>query len=538
MKRTLTIHFHRAVTDPRQETLEVVVTPLASANHPQNDQTILGLKQTRKVTLREPVTVVTFELTPSYQVGMNRPILYRIAWRRGSFGRIESHEFSMPNQNVDFDDLLDLGQIITGENYLSRDDMGVPGGVARLNADGEVLDANGNIILSGDTTDLWVRLENEVAIRNSSIRDLRTDFNNSLNNGLGELQRDQDTKRGALSTTLRDLITAEANTRSTEDLAIRGSLAGVQTSITATANTLRGEFAQADTALDQRKADLIGGKIPANQMPNIALGTARAVSSESEMLQLTSQQVQPGDLAVRPDGTFMLIESDPGNINSWKRITSENTVSSVNGETGEVTLSYTHVGARSATAPIPAEEIIGLDSLFLNKADKTAVDSAHTRISAQSGRIDDLVTQVNGMEGAWSKAVQDAGRFASDADQSARAAAQTASNISDVENSVGQIKQDVLGIESNILTTAGRVSDDAAEVVQNREITTNMAAVVTTAAYLLSKSFDELGPLVNSVNNVEPDENGNVSIFGGGTDLSLTEDANNPGLYHVSTNPQ
>lgn len=60
-----------------------------------------------------------------------------------------------------------------------------------------------------------------------------------------------------------------------------------------------------------------------------------------------------------------------------------------------------------------------------------------------------------------------------------------------------------------------------------------MAAVATTAAYLLSEMFTDLGPIVNSVNNVTPDESGNVSIFGGGTTLTLTEDPENPGLYFV-----
>ena len=534
MKRTLTIHFHRAITDPKQETLEVVVTPLATANHPQRDQTILGLKQTRKVTLREPVTVVTFELTPSYQIGLDQPILYRIAWRRGSFGRIESHEFAMPDQNVDFDDLLDLGHIITGENYLSRDDMGVPGGVARLDEDGQVIDANGNVILSGDTTDLKIRLDNEIMQRDASISELDTRLTRKINDDIRAEREAQDTKRGTLNTTLRDLISAEAGTRSTEDQRIRDSLVGVQESITTAKNVLRAEFIAADDVLDSRKADLIGGKIPANQMPDIALGTAIAVSDEAEMLQLSSSQVQPGDLAVRPDGTFMLVAPSPGDINSWKRITSKNAVSSVNGETGAVVLSYDDVGARSATAKIPVEDLIGLGSLLDNKANKTYVDEAYTRISTQTGRIDALTGVVNGMQGAWAQAVQDAGQYASNADNSAQAAAQSESNISGVEQSVNQTLLDVQGVRDNINVTAGQVSDDAAQVSQDRDTVADLAAVATTAAYLLNQSFEDLGPIVNSVNSVLPDENGNVSIFGGGTTLMLTEDAENPGLYHVT----
>lgn len=534
MKRTLTIHFHRAITDPKQETLEVVVTPLATANHPERDKTVLGLKQTRKVTLREPVTVVTFELTPSYQIGLDQPILYRIAWRRGSFGRIESHEFAMPDQNVDFDDLFDLGNIITGENYLLRDDMGVPGGVARLDEDGNVIDANGNVILSGDTTDLWARLNSEIAVRNDLISGLDTRLTRKIDDDISAERVAQDAKRGTLSSTLSGLITEEADTRSAEDELIRGSLADVQASVTQTAAALRTEFRAADTALGLKKADLVDGKIPANQMPDIALGTAVPVDSEAEMLQLTSSQVQPGDLAVRPDGTFMLVAPSPRDINSWKRITSKNAVSSVNGETGAVVLSYDDVGARSATAGIPVGDIIGLDSLLLNKADNTDVESAHTRITTQRGRIDTLTGRVDGMEGAWAQAVQDAEQYASDADDSARAAAQSESNISNVEHSVNQTLLDVQGVRDNINVTAGQVSGDAAQVSQDRDTVADLAAVATTAAYLLTQSFEDLGPIVNSVNSILPDENGNVSIFGGGTTLMLTEDAENPGLYHVT----
>ena len=534
MKRTLTIHFHRAITDPKAETLEVVVTPLSTANNPERDKTILGLKQVRKVTLREPVTTVTFEMTPTHENGLGQIIPYRIAWRRGSFGRIESYEFSMPNKNVDFDDLFDLGQIVTGENYLSRDDMGVAGGVARLNEDGQVLDANGNIILSGDTTDLWAKLNSEIDARNVAIGKLDRDLRGAITSSENALEARLDSRRGTLNTTLRNLITAEADTRSDEDQHIRGALDNVQASVTQTATTLRAEFAAADTALSLKKADLVNGKIPASQIPDIALGTALPVSTQNEMLQLTSDQVQPGDLAVRPDGTFMLIDDDPRDINSWKRITSKNAVSSVNGETGDVTVTPEMIGARPAGVLIPISELSGLESALANKANKTYAEQNRALINTEKDRTDSLQVTVNGMHQGWLEAVQQAQGYASDADDSAKAAAQSATNISDVEQSVNQTFQDIQGVRDNINVTADQVSDDAHQVTQDRDTVADLAAVATTAAYLLNQSFEDLGPIVNSVNSILPDENGNVSIFGGGTTLMLTEDAENPGLYHVT----
>lgn len=534
MKRKLTIHFHRAVTDPKQEVLEVVVTPLASANHPDNDQTILGLKQTRKVTLREPVTVVEFELTPTYQVGLDRPIMYRIAWRRGSFGRIESREFSMPDQNVDFDDLFDLGHVVSGENYLTQDDLGVPGRVAQLNDAGQVIDANGNIILSGDTTDLKVRLDNEIMQRRAADNTVKSDLRSEIGSAISALSTARENALAGAVSQLNQLISGEAATRSSEDSALRGSITSLQGAITATANTLRGEFAAADTALDQRKADLVGGKIPSNQLPDIALGTVVVVADQAEMLQLTSVQVQPGDLAVRPDGTFMLYEPTPGDPGSWRRITSENAVSSVNGQTGAVTLSYNDVGARSSSAPVPMEDILGLDSTLLNKADKTALSSLSSTVSSESGRLTSLTGRVDNMSGAWQQAVSAAQGFANAASGSASAASQTAQSIEGVEQSVLGTKNDIEQLRTQINSTAGDVSNDAARVRIDADYVEDMVAVQVTALALINDQFGNMDQLVTSVNNVVPDDNGNVSIFGGGTTLTLTEDPANPGLYYVT----
>lgn len=534
MKRQLTIHFHKAVTDPKQETLEVVVTPLTSANHPENDQTILGLKQVRKVTLVEPVTTVVFELTPTYEVGLDRPIMYRIAWRRGSFGRIESHEFAMPNQDVDYDDLFDLGHIVTGENYLVRDDMGKPGGVAQLNDEGQVIDANGNIILSGDTTVVRQRLDNEIMQRKAADSSLRSELINEISSGLTSLNTARANALSGAVSTINSALSAEASTRSQEDTSIRASITALSGDVTATANTLRNEFAAADTALDQRKADLVDGKIPANQMPDIALGTTVVVADQDEMLQLTSAQVQPGDLAVRADGTFMLVSPVPGDPASWRRITAEAAVSSVNGQTGAITLSYNDVGARSATGKIPLDDVLGLSSELSNKADTSTLTNLSSTVNGERTKLTNLTTRVDGMAGAWQQAVSDAEAFAGNASASAGAAAQTAQSIENTEQSVLDIKNEITQLQTAINTTASAVDDDATQVRTDADYVEDMVAVQVTALALLNDQFGNMDQLVTSVNNVVPDESGNVSIFGGGTTLMLTEDPENPGLYHVT----
>ena len=534
MKRQLTIHFHKAITDPKLETLEVVVTPLTSANNPETDQTILGLKQVKKVTLVEPVTPVVFELTPTDEVGLNRRILYRIAWRRGSFGRIESREFSMPDQNVDFDDLFDLGHIITGDNYLRQEDLGVPGRVAQLNDAGQVIDANGNIILSGDTTALQNQLNNEIMQRKAADTSLRSELTNDISAAITSLNTTRANALAGAVSTLNQAISAEATTRSNEDTSIRASVSGVQTKLSTTASTLRNEFAAADAALASTKADLVDGKIPAKQLPDIALGTVVVVEDQAEMLQLTSDQVQPGDLAVREDGTYMLVTPVPSDPGAWRKITAGANVTSVNEQTGAVVLGPSDIGARSASQRIPQADILGLSSTLSGKASTSSLSQLQNLVNTEAGKLSSLTTTVNGMAGAWAQAVSDAQGYANEASGFARDAAQTAQNLENIEQSVLTTKNDISQIRSQIDLTADSVTSNATQVRTDADYVEDMVAVQVTALALLNDQFGNMDQLVTSVNNVVPDESGNVSIFGGGTTLMLTEDPENPGLYHVT----
>ena len=95
------------------------------------------------------------------------------------------------------------------------------------------------------------------------------------------------------------------------------------------------------------KADLVAGKIPTSQMPTLSLTTAVPVTNQASMLALTALQVQPGDVAIRTDGTgtWMLNAIDPSLIGSWTQLTSaSDSVTSVNGQTGVVVLGKANVG--------------------------------------------------------------------------------------------------------------------------------------------------------------------------------------------------
>jgi hypothetical protein len=142
-RRTLTVNFQRSITAGTPNTMEVSVAPLAEPSSPGADVTLVGGTQTKVVLLANEVTPVQFDLVPSDWPGLSGRVLYRIAWRERYLGRQFSRDFVMPNSDVSFADLENLGQIIGGETYLQWTDRGTPGGVAALNTLGQVVDGDG-----------------------------------------------------------------------------------------------------------------------------------------------------------------------------------------------------------------------------------------------------------------------------------------------------------------------------------------------------------------------------------------------------------
>jgi hypothetical protein len=87
------------------------------------------------------------------------------------------------------------------------------------------------------------------------------------------------------------------------------------------------------------------GKIPTDQIPAISFSSVRIISSEAEMLGLTSAVV--GSVAVRTDvnKSFILSANDPTVLSNWiMLLTPAPPVQSVNTYSGHVTLTKTDVG--------------------------------------------------------------------------------------------------------------------------------------------------------------------------------------------------
>lgn len=147
-RRTLTINFQRSVTAAGvPNTIEVAVAPLSEPSAPGPNITLVGGTQTQVVLLDDDITPVVFELVPTDAAGLSERVLYRIAWRERYLGRQYVKDFVMPDSDVAFADLEDLGAIIGGETYIPWSERGQAGGVAGLNELGQVLDGDGNALI-------------------------------------------------------------------------------------------------------------------------------------------------------------------------------------------------------------------------------------------------------------------------------------------------------------------------------------------------------------------------------------------------------
>lgn len=85
-----------------------------------------------------------------------------------------------------------------------------------------------------------------------------------------------------------------------------------------------------------------GGKLPTSQLPNLAITSTSVVASQAAMLALTAEE---GDVAIRTDNgkTYILSSNSPSTLADWKEVTAAGAVTSVNGQSGTVSLSTSNV---------------------------------------------------------------------------------------------------------------------------------------------------------------------------------------------------
>lgn len=349
--RRLTVNFARSVNTTTQipVTMQVVLTPLAPATSVLAGGTFVEAPVAREVVLSATVNSVVFRLVPTDLPGLSQRVLYRIAWRPGGVtGRTFTYDFAMPDADVSFEQLNSLGYVIGGEAYLQHADLGRAGGVARLDDDGKVVDAAGTPSAnSSDITVLSQALQVERVTRQNADEQTRLDLEASLGVQANQIVNTTNSTVSSVRAELTTLITNEIAARQATD----ASLAF--------------------------KADLVSGKIPLAQIPDAARTQGVQVTDQAAMLALTTGQVQQFDFAIRPDGVFALLGTDPSQLGHWSKL---NKVTSVNGFDGEVVLNLSSVAANGGT--IAQSQVTDLAGTLAGKASTIALATTNGRITA------------------------------------------------------------------------------------------------------------------------------------------------------------
>ena len=398
VRRNLTVHFQRSVTvtstDVVAQSVEVSVIPLQDASNAAAVATYVGGVQTANVSLLNEDNVVTFSLVPSNAPGLTGTINYRIMWRVGGVtGRTETYDFAMPDVDISFDELHAIGNIIGGEAYLQRADLGAIGRVAKLNDYGQVVDAFGvPVVGSAEVTALENRLTAEINTRLAREQQQIQFVQNEIESQINSAITSSTNQINQTNANFNAALTTERNARTSTVGTLTTNLTALQTTV-ANNNTSTGNAIFAINASLDRKADLDnGGKIPFNQIPPEAITNWIPLSQPSDrfLLQYPSQ-IQIGDIVLCPLGVWGLFDTNPALESSWYLL---NQVQSVNGQLGFVQLTATDVGAIPVGGSIAQSQITGLSAALALLAPRTITTALQQSVDAI--RNDTTIVKLNG----------------------------------------------------------------------------------------------------------------------------------------------
>ena len=396
LKRSLEFHFPRSVSVAKQipQALEVIITPLSDPSAPDQGTYVGGL-QKQSVLLDDDDNVLLFRLVPTASPDLLAPVTYRAAWREGGvIGRTFTYDFAMPDADIRFDELAELGQIIGGETYLQQTDLGVPGRVAKLNDDGVPVDSDGHPAAGAAALDSLANMvDDETTARMAgdatTLTQAQSYTNAQVNDLSGQVASDLEQVSTTLTAAIDTEIAARQNGIATEvasRIAADASLSTVIDSLSTSIDSLSSGLATKAT-LDS------SGLLPLSQIPAAAITNAVSVSNQAAMLALTSDDVQPGDLVVRPDGVFGLFGPNPAIIGNWLSLTK---VASVNGYQGTVSLTASDVGAVPTGTNFPISQITGLSSALADRATTSQLQTLSVTVDSIQNDAS-IVRKVNGV---------------------------------------------------------------------------------------------------------------------------------------------
>lgn len=381
--RALTFHFAQSVsvTTGLPDIMEIALLPLNDASSSNAGATFAGGLKTANIALSDPVNSATFQLIPTFSPGLTVPVNYRVMWRAGPQARTFTYDFVMPDQDLSWEQLIgDVSNIIDGTVYLQQADLGVPGRVARLDNNGHVVDANGVLVASSeDVNAVSNSLGVEVLARQGADNALRATLETELTTQVAATLHTSQVYTDNQVTGVNLDITVERASRIAADADLESQLNSHVVQLQDELDSLEVTTGGTTTALSS-KADLDSfGKLLLSEVPDAILTDATAVPNQAAMLALTYPTVHKGDLAVRPDGVFLLINNDPSQLGNWVSLT---TVSSVNGHRGAVSLAASDLNAIPVGGAISQSQVTGLATALGLKADSATATANTAAIQA------------------------------------------------------------------------------------------------------------------------------------------------------------
>lgn len=385
VRRLLTFHFQRSVqitsTSRSIDSVEVSVIPLSDPSSAIAVATFVGGLQSQIVQLVDEDNPVVFALVPTDVPGLSVRILYRVMWRVGGVtGRTETFDFAMPDEDLGFDQLQELGNVITGAVYLQQSDLSEPGRVAQLNDLGQVVDAFGVPVAGqADVSGIQFALNQEIAARQQAVSAAVSQAENQLEQQINSAITTGQSNLNAVINSYTSADNVERAARMASDATISSAITALNSTVTANAAIEAADEAALITTLAS-KADLDGTHhVPLAQIPLSAITTPVPVADQAAMLALTTSQVQKGDIAVRPDAAYILGGTgDPSILGNWAGITR---VSSVNGHQGIVVLTAADVGAMAPGDSVAQSQVTGLATTFSGKTSTATTTALQTQVN-------------------------------------------------------------------------------------------------------------------------------------------------------------